>query len=189
MVATAEKKYTVEEYLELENTAEIRHEFVHGKLIPMPGESIIANIISLNLAILLRQILQGKGFTVVLHDVRLIIDETNIYRYPDVALAATASLENTHAITQPILLAEITSDKSAETDRGAKLLEYTQLPSLQHYLIISQSEYLVEVYSRREGEWRFTYCTDPADVLELTTPDMAIALKDLYEGISFPEKA
>ncbi len=188
MVATAEKKYTVEEYLALENTAEVRHEFVHGKRIPMPGESIIANVICLNLAFLLRQALHGKGFTVVAHDVRLIIDVNGIYRYPDVAMTETASLTDTHAITQPILLAEVTSKNSAPTDQGTKLLEYTQLPSLQHYLIISQSEYLVEVYSRRADEWRFSYYMNPTDVIELTDLGISIAIKDLYEGVAFAAK-
>ncbi len=46
MVAIEEKIYTVEEYLELEKTSEIRHEFVYGKRIPMSGESKNANEIA-----------------------------------------------------------------------------------------------------------------------------------------------
>lgn len=185
MVAIAEKLYTVEEYFALEETAEDRHEFVHGKLIRMPGESIDANVIAMNLAFLLRQLLKGKGFTIVTHDVRLIVEGNDIFRYPDVAVAATATLTNTHAVTQPTLIAEVFSKNSAHTDRGEKLLEYTQLPSLQHYLLISQSEYLVEVYSRRDAEWVFSYYKKNSDVIELAGLGAEIKVQDLYEEVNF----
>lgn len=185
MIAIAEKKYTVEEYFALEEKAEDRHEFVHGKLIFMPGESIIANIIAMNLAFLIKQLLKGKGFTIVTHDVRLVVDVNNIFRYPDVVVAATASLTQTHAITQPILIAEVFSKNSVDTDRGEKLLEYTQLPSLQHYLLISQSECLVEVYSRRDTEWGFSYYKNPNDVIELAGLGVELKVQDLYEEVIF----
>ncbi len=185
MLAIAEKKYSVEEYLALEKTAEVRHEFVHGKIIPMPGESILANLIALNLAFLLRQALKGKGFTVVAHDVQLIVDVDHIYRYPDVAVAATAALTQPHAITQPILIAEVFSKNSAHTDRGEKLLEYTQIPSLQHYLLVSQSECLVEIYSRRDTEWGFSFYKNLSDTIELAALGMDITLQDLYEEVVF----
>ena len=35
----ANKKYSVEEYFELEKTSEIRHEFINGDIIAMPGDS------------------------------------------------------------------------------------------------------------------------------------------------------
>ncbi len=38
-LAVTEKRYTVEEWLEFEKTAEVRHEYYFGKLIPMPGEA------------------------------------------------------------------------------------------------------------------------------------------------------
>lgn len=38
-LAATEKRYTVEEWLEFEKTAELRHEYYLGKLVPMPGEA------------------------------------------------------------------------------------------------------------------------------------------------------
>jgi len=43
---TAEKLYTVAEWLELEKSAELRHEFYYGNLIPMAGEAKRANILA-----------------------------------------------------------------------------------------------------------------------------------------------
>lgn len=185
MIAIAEKIYTVEEYFALEEAAEERHEFAYGKLIPMPGESRNANKIGLNCAFSLRQNLKGKPFEVLAHDVRLIVERGGIFRYPDVMVAPIADDVDTHAITQPVFIAEVFSKNSADTDRGEKLLEYTQLPSLQHYLLISQNEYLVEIYSRRDTEWGFSYYKNPNDVIELAALGVELKVQDLYEEVVF----
>ncbi len=38
-----ERTYTVEEYLKLEKTSEVKHEYFYGKLTPMAGEKRKAN--------------------------------------------------------------------------------------------------------------------------------------------------
>lgn len=40
------KRYTADEYFELEKSSDIKHEFVNGQIIAMPGESKIANKIA-----------------------------------------------------------------------------------------------------------------------------------------------
>jgi Uma2 family endonuclease len=187
MVATAEKLYTVEEYFALEETAEDRHEFVHGKLIFMPGESKHANLIGLNCAFAFKKELKGKGFFVLAHDVRLIVELNAIFRYPDVMVAPNTDQADTHAITQPVVIVEVFSKNSAPTDRGEKLLEYTQLPSLQHYLLISQTEPLVEMYSRRDNEWVFSFYKNVKDVIELAGLGVSIQVEDLYEEVVFDQ--
>ncbi|MCY7360012.1 MAG: Uma2 family endonuclease [Rudanella sp.] len=42
----SERIYSVEEYLELEQESETKHEFVNGKRIEMPGESLTASEIA-----------------------------------------------------------------------------------------------------------------------------------------------
>ena len=84
MIAVAEKEkiYSVEEYFELEQNSDIRHEFYYGKLTPMPGESRIANRIASNCEFLFQVALRGKNYDFVRHDVRLPIKKGKVYRYP-----------------------------------------------------------------------------------------------------------
>ena len=58
---TTEKLYTVEEWLEFEKTADVRHEYYFGKLIPMAGEAKRANIIAGNIKRQLDVPLYEKG--------------------------------------------------------------------------------------------------------------------------------
>ena len=61
----ADKKYSVEEYFELEKTSEIRHEFINGELIAMPGESKKANKIARKIVRLLEDKINSKVFDIV----------------------------------------------------------------------------------------------------------------------------
>lgn len=177
-----EKIYSVKEYFELEKTSEIRHEFVNGKLIPMPGESKKANEIAGNIYVSLRNSFKKRALKVYNHDVRLML-ENNRYRYPDIAVAPTIDDEDSHAITQPVLIVEVFSENSVKTDTVDKLREYSILPTLQYYLIVSQEEPFVEVYAKNADKWEFRYYTDLQENIELTALDASLLMGDIFEGI------
>ena len=100
IAAVAEKKYTVEEYFELERHSTLRHEFVNGKLYKMPGESRIANRIATNCTLRLG-FLEDKGYDIIRHDVRTIVRARKNYRYPDLAVAKRSDDVDTHGVTKP----------------------------------------------------------------------------------------
>lgn len=181
--ATAEKSYTVEDYFELEKHSEIRHEFINGQLIPMSGESIIANRIAGNCGFYLELALRSAGYDIIRHDVRTIVELNKKYRYPDVQVVKRDTITETHAISSPVLLIEVSSQDSAKTDNETKLNEYVQLSSLQYYLIISQYEPLVQLYSRDDQGWRFEVFNHLA--AEVSLPKLGCVLKvaDIYENV------
>ncbi|MCU0443381.1 MAG: Uma2 family endonuclease [Microscillaceae bacterium] len=183
MQTTLEKIYTVEEYFELEKTAQERHEFVNGELIFMPGESKIANEININCTVALRQALKGKGFNIYVQDVRLIVKLNKIYRYPDLVVAPVSDTADTHAVTQPTLIIEVLSESTQNTDQNKKLQEYTALPSNQYYILISQTEYLVQVYRREGQNWLFNYYTQLTETIDLAFFPAKLSLSDIYENI------
>jgi Uma2 family endonuclease len=186
MNATLEKIYTVEDYFELEKNAQERHEFVNGELIFMPGESKIANKISINCGVALRQTLKDKGFKIYMKAVRLIVELNKIYRYPDLVVAPASDMADTHAITQPTLIIEVLSESTQNTDLYKKLQEYTRLPTLQYYLLISQTEYLVQVYQKSGQNWLYNYYAQLKETIELAFFPAQIALSEIYENIKLP---
>lgn len=183
MEAVAEKPFTVEEYLALELGSELRHEFVDGLLIDLAGESKIANIMAGNLFVSLKLALKGKPFQVFNHNVKVNTVPHYQYRYPDVMVASTNDAINTHVVFEPILLAEITSESTIETDYHAKLHEYSSLLSVEYYLIVSQKEPVVELYRRNGEVWEFTFFDKLSDTIELPKLALQLSLSDLYEGI------
>ncbi len=178
-----QRTYTVEEYLAFEETAELRHEFVDGHLVDMAGESKIANEIAGNLYLLLRAALKGQAFKVYNHEVKLKINEKRRYRYPDLMVVPSTDCRETHMVSEAVLVAEITSESTIETDTHSKLLEYSSLPSVQCYLIIAQTEPLVEAYIRRGDTWEYKPFRAVTDSVTIPALSLTLALTDLYEGI------
>jgi Uma2 family endonuclease len=84
--------------------------------------------------------------------------------------------------TAPVLVAEVLSESTVKRDRGDKWLAYTALPSLEVYLIISQTAAHVEVYRRATGWKREDYLGVEA-VIELPQPVLTIPLAKLYAKV------
>lgn len=186
-VSTQEKRYTVAEYFELEKRSTIRHEYHYGKLIAMSGESKNANEIAGNCYVTFRQSLRKRGFRIFIQDVRTIVKEGEVYRYPDVVVADERGDSHTHNIEKPRILVEVISDSSKYRDRVTKLQEYSKIASLDYYVVIDQDAINVEVYSRTENGWHYQLLEDISDTIQLPVFDLSLSLSTVYENISLPE--
>lgn len=185
MELIADKTYTVDEYFDFEEKSEDRHEFVNGNLIEMPGESTIANEIAVNLTAILKLHVKSKPFKVYTQAVKLMLSEKNNYRYPDVMVVQADGVSEKF-VSKPVLVAEVLSDGTEETDRGTKLLEYTEKETLQYYLLVSQEKMLVEVYSRNGDKWEWTHYEKPNQKIDLSYFQSDVRLFEIYEGVAFP---
>lgn len=188
-VDISQQIYTVEEYFNIENTSEIRHEFENGFLIPMPGETLDANEIAGNISATLRKELRQKGYRIFTHDVRTIVHELRLYRYPDLVITAANSIKDIRHVTEPVLIVEVLSESTEEIDRNKKFRQYTALPSLQYYLMIHQDMALIEFYQRK-GEtntFEFNFFDKLSEIINLPMLSTSISMEDIYEGINFPE--
>lgn len=179
-----EKLYTVEEWLELEKQADVRHEYVYGKLIPMAGESKRANIIAGNIRRHIDVPLYEKGIQIYDHDVKAEVIQDGIYRYPDLVAAPVADDEHDYIVKHPVLMIEVASEDSGNRDRVKKRQEYQKIPSLWYYLVVSQDEMLVELQTRNtEGKWETTYFTEPEEEIPLERFELTLKLADMYQRI------
>ncbi len=186
-VKIATKIYTINEYFELEKNSAVRHEFHYGKLIEMPGESIRANDIALNIVELIRKPFKKKGYKVHAHDIKVQVNINNIYRYPDIVVAPETDYTDGYRFTQPEILIEIASENSFSTDSGTKMKEYLKIPTLNYYLIISQDEMSIIFYARKGSNWIVENYENPNDLITLDLFETVISLADIYADISFAE--
>lgn len=80
-----------------------------------------------------------------------------------------------HAATNPRLIAEVLSDSTEAYDRGDKWRDYRRLASLQTYVLVSQTEPLVEVYRRSGDVWQYQ-AAGPGQRLQLDQLDHGLSL-------------
>ena len=86
---TAEKRrLTAAEYLAIESTSEIRHEFLDGEMFAMSGGSLWHNLIKDNFARAVANRLSGGTCRVVTSDQRLKVDATGLYTLQEYLLIA-----------------------------------------------------------------------------------------------------
>ena len=179
-----QKIYTVEEYFEFEKQSEIRHEYVNGKLIPMPGELLTNIKISQNYFRLLTDIFEDKGCETYIFNAKMAVNIQNSYRYPDVVV--TCQTEPDERVVQfPYLIVEVLSEGTKHVDRGDKLNEYRTLSTLQYYLLVDSERIAVTVYSRKDSHWIKKEYSKIDDTIPLTFFANEIPLKKIYKGLSF----
>lgn len=183
----AEKLYTVEEYFDFEKKSEIRHEFYYGELIPMPGESTTANDIASNILVFFKLFLKGKPFKVYEHDIKLMVKDQKVYRYPDLFVIHQKGNHKTYT-TDPVLIVEVISDSTENTDRERKRVQYFSIPTLQYYLLVHQDESIVEFYTRENSHWIYDYRSDLNDTIALPFFETSISLSTIYDGITLEKE-
>ena len=193
MSALAENRFlSVEEYLEGERISEVRHEYIAGEVFAMAGASEAHNRIAGNLFFYLRAAVRGKPCGVFISDMKVSVPAQDAYYYPDVMLSCEDYDADTHIKSAPCLIAEVLSPSTQSIDRREKMLGYRRMPSLRHYLILSQEQPLVECYRRdpKQG-WVCQRLTAPADRIAIDCPPVACELRlaDLYEDVRLPDMA
>ncbi len=176
-----------EEYLRLEAQSPIKHEYVNGEMFAMTGGTLRHNTIALNIAAALRSHLRDTPCRVFINDVRVRVEKTHSYYYPDllVSCARAAQAMDLSAVTveDPVLVIEVLSPGTEATDRREKLLAYRTLSSLSEYVLTSQDEARVEIH-RRRGDigWERIEYSGP-ETVELASVDLQIAMREIYEGV------
>lgn len=80
------------------------------------------------------------------------------------------------------------SDSTERYDRGAKFASYRSIPTLEDYLLVSQTAVQVEHYHRRpDGTWIFRVL-GPRQVLELSSLSCSLSVEAVYAKVfSLPE--
>jgi Uma2 family endonuclease len=179
-MATLEKKLSVAEYLELEKTSEIRHEYVDGELLAMAGEKRRHNNLVRQLVLLLTGVVLQKGCELVFESVKL-RTRTTRYRYPDLVVSCAPG-DDDYFIDNPCFIAEVLSGSTEQTDITKKLEEYTRLPTVERYITVSQNSCFVVVY-KREGDRWLVEALDENGEFDIPCLETKVTLEQLYQGI------
>ncbi len=189
MATQPQLRLTPEQYLRAERQATTKSEFHDGEVLAMAGASYVHNLIVANLIRELGTQLKGKACTVLPSDIRVWIEASRHYVYPDVTVVCgepefTDPEQDT--IVNPTLLAEVLSKSTGNYDRGEKFERYRTLASFAEYLLLAQDRPHCEHYVRQaDGHWIFTETSRLEVTVPLTTIDCELALSEIYDKVSF----
>lgn len=191
MNAVPERYISLDEYFLLEEAGEGKHEYYSGAIYDMTGASRWHNLLAANVVGMLHAQLRGKSCTVYLSDLRLKVEATGLYTYPDAQVVCGDfhyADGRTDTVTNPTVIVEVLSPSTEAYDRGKKFQQYRTIASLREYLLISQDNMHVEHYQRQdEHRWQLTEYSQPAQQVVLTAIGCTLSLAAIYEKVEFEE--
>ncbi|MDB5390978.1 MAG: hypothetical protein JWM11_6624 [Planctomycetaceae bacterium] len=180
---------TVAEYLEFERNSELRHEFFQGEMREMTGGTLEHIIVIMNLGYALQNQLPESDFLVVTNEMRVKVNLSGLYAYPDVIIVkgqAELEDESRDTLLNPIVLMEVLSDSTEKYDRGEKFSLYQGIPSFQEYVLVAQNRPEIDQFVRdKSGTWQRHVYRSLSDNLKLQSVPCSIPLTTIYKKIRF----
>jgi Uma2 family endonuclease len=176
------KPMTLEAFLDWESGQEFKHEFDGFQPVAMTGVSAAHSTIQVNLLGLLFALLRGHHCRV--HGSDLKIQVAGRIRYPDAFIVCSPVSPGALVVHDPVVVFEILSPGTSDTDHFEKNLEYRDTPSIQRYVMLEQSRRGATVFSRNGNDWVGHVLTGDED---LAVPEVGITLlmAELYEDVTF----
>jgi Uma2 family endonuclease len=181
MLATNPLYITPDDYLAAEEISPIRHEYRDGEVFAMTGGTRNHHTIAGNLFFRLKNHLRGSGCRTFMEGMKLRVQESNSFYYPDVVVTCDDRdrPNNEQYINHPSLIIEVLSPSTARFDRTEKFADYRTIPSLSEYVLVSTDRQQIEQFQRDDrGQW---HKLEFDDSLQLASVDCAIAIDEIYE--------
>lgn len=191
------RRYTLEEYFEIERGSPEKHEYRDGQvvnlqeLIAMSGAAVPHSRITANIVIALGTRLRGGPCVAYSSDLRIRIPRKVLWAYPDATvICGKPRIESIPGVgdtaTNPQIIVEVLSPSTEAYDRGDKFARYREIETLRDYVLISQSDARVEVFSRSShGEWSFGPYAGLNSAAKLLSLNLELPLAEIYDGIEF----
>ncbi len=188
--------YALEEYLELERSAELRSEFVDGEIFAMAGESGRHGDISASLLSSIVAGLRGSDCRARTKDTKVKSGALSkkfgkgMISYPDiVVICGEPEYHDKHkdVILNPKVVIEVLSESTEDFDRGTKFMRYRSFnDTLTDYILVSQDKPLIEHFIRQtNGDWLLKEYKGLKTEFQIESISCLLTLPEIYDRVEF----
>ncbi len=190
MTAQLRKKYSLEEYFEIEKNSEERYEYYDGKIWAMAGASQNHERIVSNAIFHLRTIL-GDNCSVFGSNLRVNVPNYPPYRYPDLTVYCGegdfTQMSGLDVLNNPQKIIEVLSDSTEAFDRGDKFNYYKSIESFVEYILVStQRPHITQFFKNDDGDWVNRDFVGMETTFHSPTFNAEISLAEIYLNVEFP---
>lgn len=183
---------TTEQYLARERQADFKSQFFRGECFAMAGASARHNLIVANCITCLNNQLKDRPCLVYPSDLKLEVQELGLITYPDLSVVCGPpefGYDRGDVLRNPVVLVEVLSESTESYDRGVKFDHYRRLPSLRHYVLVSQDHAAVDVFSWSPATdvspagWLLTYSRSLSESVALPAIGCHLPLAEVYAKV------
>ncbi|NJL77062.1 MAG: Uma2 family endonuclease [Saprospiraceae bacterium] len=138
--------YTIEEYLQLEDEAAMRHEFHNGIITAMAGGTVAHNVIKGDIFTYINVFLKSSALPhfALNSDTKVWIPSEQKFVYPDITISdgrpqyytTAEGRQRRDIITNPLVVVEVLSDSTRLEDKGEKFERYCTIPTFREYILV-----------------------------------------------------
>jgi len=172
-----------EEYLDIERSSNVRHEYVSGEMYEMATPSQAHGEILSNTNSAFVNLLRE---TPCRSNVGVSVKAPASFLVPDmVVYCNSGDFTKDNILQNPVLIVEVLSPTTRNYDHGEKWMRYQLLPSLMHYMLVSQDKAQVELFTRETTGWHYAVHTGLDAVVDLVHIDCRLTLASIYERVNF----
>ena len=183
--AAPRPRYTLRDYLDVEEMNPVRHEYLDGDIYAMAGGTPEHARLCARLIIALGPLTAGTPCEVYTSDLRIHVVRSGLYTYPDAAVVCgpfESDPESPTHCVNPTVIFEVLSPATESYDRGAKREHYQQIDSLREYVIVAQERPYAEQWTRDErGRWTHRVIEGEGEIV-LPVLGGSIKLHELYRA-------
>jgi Uma2 family endonuclease len=175
-------RMTLAEFLVWDDGTDMRYELVDGRIVSMAPPNDAHGTITVNLAVALANALKPpcrvRTEAGILRPNR---DDT--YYIADLGVTCGPPADARQDLPEPILIVEVLSPSTEDHDRGRKVTDYREIPSLQEILVVSSQQRRVELWRREGDHWRVEDLIGEASV-RLESCNASIPLAAIYANVA-----
>ncbi len=178
---------TLEQFLAWEELQERRFEFDGFQPVAMDGVTIAHSGIQTNLLAALGIRLRGRLCRPRGSNLKIRLAER--IRYPDAFVACTPVAPRATWVEDPVVVFEILSESTANTDIVLKNAEYRAALSIRRYVILQQTHAGATVFSHQGDAWAAEMVSGEDAVLSLPEIGVEIPLAEIYAELTLAGNA
>jgi Uma2 family endonuclease len=186
MALPVHQRFSFEDYLALEETSTVKHEFSDGHVWAMAGGTPDHGALAANVIALLASQLRDRPCRIFTSDVRIRVKATGLATYPDVSVVCGRQQTDPDdpkgsTLINPSLIVEVLSPSTEDYDRGEKLAHYKQIPSLDEVVLVAHEEPRLELW-RREGDYWTLHVSRGEETASVASLGCELSLADVYRN-------
>ncbi len=174
---------TPEDYLAREARQEFKWEFDGVQPVARVGGTKAHSVVRMNLTTALTNRLAGKPCQPYGDEMKVRIGSK--YRYSDALVSCTEFANSDTVAAAPVVIFEILSPSTSDTDKTAKLAEYLSLPSVQRYVMLEQNRIFATIVTRTSDGWGLALAAE-GGTLAMPEIGIEVPMAELYNRLTFP---
>jgi Uma2 family endonuclease len=178
-------RFTFDEFLDFNESASTRHEFLDGIVYAMAGGTpdhgtTIANITAIIVPQLRVSRCRPYSSDVMVSHSRKAVDQ-KIGFYPDFSASCEPPVYYRNVLLNPKLIVEVLSEKTEDYDRSEKFENYKMIESFTDYLLVDYRARRIEHFTKDEDVWRPHRYQGLDEIVRIDSMHLTIKLGELYD--------